>query len=182
VTEAPNRTDAPTALVIDDDEAVLEAIAQLMASLGFRVVKAGDGLEGVEAFRQETPAVVLTDIVMPNQDGIGAILQMRRIRPDVKIVAMSGLFDPRHGSYLNMARELGADAILVKPFRYEELMEVLCGILRDENTKLGDLTCRTEALNRMLGDMERQLEMLEQAARRAAARRPRSSRLRFCDQ
>jgi DNA-binding response OmpR family regulator len=178
VTETPNRTDAPTALVIDDDVAVLEAIAQLVESLGFRVVKAGDGLQGVEVFSRETPIVVLTDIVMPDQDGIGAILQMRRIRPDAKIIAMSGLFDPRHGSYLDMARELGADAILVKPFRYEELMEVLCGILRDENTKLGDLAGRTETLSRMIGDMERQLEMLEQAAKRAA-RRPRSSQLKF---
>src|SRR5579859_4128007 len=83
-------SDHPTVLLIDDDAAVREGLTLLLEAHGFQVVTATDGERGLAAFRAYTPALVITDILMPEQDGIGAIREMRRLRPDAKIVAISG--------------------------------------------------------------------------------------------
>src|SRR5579862_4872874 len=82
----------PTAsvLVIDDDSALRDSLRVLLEVHGFRVLTASDGWRGLAAFREHAPAVVVTDILMPEQDGIGAIMQMRQERPNARISAMSG--------------------------------------------------------------------------------------------
>src|SRR5262250_938470 len=87
--------EAPTVLLIDDDPAVLDALVIVLEQHGFRVLTARNGWEGLRVFRQHAPMVVVTDIIMPEQDGIGMMLQMRRECPDIKIIAISG------GGYLD---------------------------------------------------------------------------------
>ena len=126
------------------------------------------------------PDVVLIDIVMPEQDGIGAILEMRSERPDAKIIAMSGEYGGRHAGYLTMASKLGADAVLAKPFGIEELMRTLHFVLRDGNSQLSRLAQETEALHRTLDAIEREIEQLEAEARRIPFR-PNPSALKLSD-
>lgn len=118
----------PTVLLIDDDPAVRESLALLLETHGYRVVTAQDGHRGLLAFRQHAPAVVVTDILMPEQDGIGAIRELRRLDPAVKIVAISGGGRVDKSDYLTVAEKLGADAAVEK-VDLDRLLEILPGLL-----------------------------------------------------
>ena len=119
-----------TVLVIDDDPTMVESLALMLEDHGFRVLTANDGLQGLEVFREQRPAVVLTDILMPEQDGIGAILQMRREWPAVKIIAISGAGRVGKSDFLSIAGKLGADATFEKGHNAGELVELLKAMLR----------------------------------------------------
>jgi len=121
---------APTVLIIDDDLAVLESLEMVLKAAGFRVLTARNGWEGLRVFRQHAPAVVVTDIMMPEQDGIGTMLQMRRERPNVKVIVMSGGGYIDTWDYLTTARELGADATFRKSLDTDALVEKLGELLR----------------------------------------------------
>ena len=119
----------PVILIIDDEKAVLFALQAVLEQRGFRVLTAPDGVAGLVTFRKSAPAIVLIDIIMPEQDGIGAIMQMRRERPAAKIVAMSGGGRVGNSDFLTVALKLGADAVIYKPFDAEELLTVLRPLL-----------------------------------------------------
>jgi DNA-binding response OmpR family regulator len=119
-----------TVLVIDDDPDMVESLAMMLGDHGFRVLTANDGVRGLEVFREHRPAAVLTDILMPEQDGIGAIIEMRRERPAVKIIAISGSGRVGKTDFLTIARKLGADATFEKGRNASELLELLKVMLR----------------------------------------------------
>jgi DNA-binding NtrC family response regulator len=121
-------TAKPTVLLVDDDLAVLESIAMLLELRGFRVVTATNGRAGLAAFRKHSPAAVITDILMPEEDGLGAIREMRRERPDAKIIAMSGGGWVDKADYLTIAEQLGADAAFEK-IETEKLIDALEAML-----------------------------------------------------
>ena len=109
-------------LVIDDDLLIRCTLARILESCGHEVATAADGLRGMAAFRSAPPDLVITDILMPEQEGIETIRQMRRERPHTKIVAISGGGQPHGFDILTMARRLGADDVIAKPFGAEELL------------------------------------------------------------
>ncbi len=115
----------PSVLVIDDDAAILHSLASAFESYGIGVATARDGLEGLAVFRRISPTVVLTDIIMPVQDGIGTIMAMRRERPGVQIIAMSGGGRVGNSDFLAIAKKLGADAVIDKPFDIDELVAMI---------------------------------------------------------
>src|SRR5690242_10559649 len=112
----------PPILVIDDDPAILDSLMLLLESHGFRVLTAPNGYQGLRVFRESRPALVVTDIMMPEEDGIGAMLQMRRERPGVKIVAMSGDHGADDWDGLLTAERLGADATFPKVLDTDALL------------------------------------------------------------
>jgi len=118
-----------TVLVVDDDPAMVESLAMLLENHGFCVLTAADGVRALEVFRKRSPSVVVTDIMMPELDGIGVILQMRRERPDLKIIALSGGGRVVKSNYLTAAEELGADAALEKGQSNHVLIETLSKLL-----------------------------------------------------
>jgi DNA-binding response OmpR family regulator len=101
-------------LLIDDEPDFLDSLTLLLETHGFRVVTARNGAQGLQMFRAHSPAVVVTDIMMPEEDGIGVMLQMRRERRDVKIIAISGGGKVDKSDYLVIAQKLGADAAFQK--------------------------------------------------------------------
>jgi len=105
---------APRVLVIDDNPAFLRSLVRLLKAYGLDVAAARNGREGLAVFRKISPTVVLTDILMPVQDGINTIIAMRRERADVKIIAMSG--GGLQSDLLTMVKKLGADTAIEKPF------------------------------------------------------------------
>jgi two-component system, chemotaxis family, chemotaxis protein CheY len=105
-----------TILVIDDDALVRRTIARMLRCWGYEVIVAEDGCRGVELFRSAAPALVITDIIMPDKDGIETIRDIRALRPDVKIIAMSGGGRIGNLDFLNIAAKLGAAEIISKPF------------------------------------------------------------------
>lgn len=109
-------------LVIDDDVTVRETIIQILEDGGYTVVSAEDGERGLVAFRSEQPDLVITDIIMPDKEGIQAITEMRNERPDAKIIAISGGGRIGNTDFLRIARSLGAMDIIPKPFDPDELV------------------------------------------------------------
>jgi CheY-like chemotaxis protein len=77
-------------LVIDDDVIVRKTIIRLLEDGGYKVLSAEDGLRGMAMFRSEQPDLVITDIITPEQEGIQTITEMRKAKPDAKIIAISG--------------------------------------------------------------------------------------------
>jgi CheY-like chemotaxis protein len=118
-----------TVLVIDDDADVRHSLELLLETYGFQVALARNGAQGLAAFRRIEPDLVLTDIVMPVQDGIETILTMRRERPDARIVAMSGRGAVGDADYVDIATRLGADAAIPKPLESSKLIAALQGLV-----------------------------------------------------
>jgi two-component system response regulator MprA len=126
---APKSSARPTILVVDDDPALLDSLKRLLEVDGFAVTTAENGVRGLQAFRNREPNIVLIDVMMPKLDGIESVRQMRRERPDAKIVLMSGKTRLGNRDLSAAARDLGAAAI-GKPFDPAALTTLLRDLLR----------------------------------------------------
>lgn len=109
-------------LIIEDDAVMLRALGHAFQAAGCRLVGARDGEEGLARFIEETPDLVVTDILMPNREGVETILAMKARAPQVKILAISGGGRLGADEVLSLAQRLGADAVLPKPFRSAEIL------------------------------------------------------------
>jgi DNA-binding response OmpR family regulator len=112
-------------LVIDDEAGTRCLIENALQFDGHQVLVAANGISGMRLIRLEQPDIVITDILMPDQDGLGIIMRMRQEFPAVKILAISGGGTVGGLDLLVAAGRLGADAILAKPFSPEQLFESL---------------------------------------------------------
>lgn len=112
-------------LVIDDSEDIRILLHEALQAAGHSVVEAADGEEGLRSYREHCPDLVITDIVMPNKEGLETIMELRRESPGVKIVAMSGGTRGMVISFLPAAKKLGADYTLPKPFSLAEMQAVV---------------------------------------------------------
>jgi DNA-binding NtrC family response regulator len=109
-------------LVIDDDAQVRTLLRRALESAGFEVFEAEDGGQGVRAFTSVHPDLVITDIWMPDREGLECIQELRRLAPAVKIFAMSGGSPHSPLDVLEMARRFGARRTFWKPFDVEKVV------------------------------------------------------------
>ena len=112
----------PRILVIDDEPLVRSTVVTMLNREGFSVEEASDGQAGIAMFHKNQPDVVITDIFMPNRDGIEIIRELKRSCPRTKIIAMTGGGQMRMMEITSAATFLGADHILLKPFERESLL------------------------------------------------------------
>lgn len=117
-------------LLIEDDDGLRRLLRVVLEAAQFEVVEAENGREGLARFREHPVEVVITDLVMPEQDGLGVLTALRIISPGTPIVVISGGL-PRSPLYLKMAGKLGAVQVLAKPFLPSELISAV-------RTALGD--------------------------------------------
>ena len=116
-------------LIIDDEPQVLRMLRKLFEEAGYGVRVAADGEAGIKTYR-ETPAdIIITDIVMPDKEGLGMIRELKRDFPEVKIIAMSGGGKNRPDGYLTMAKEFGALRTFQKPIDVRELLDAVRELL-----------------------------------------------------
>lgn len=114
---------AETVLLIDDDANLLQLMTAAFARAGYKVYAASNGREGVRLLGQVQPDLVVTDIVMPEKEGIAVIIEVRALAPAAGLIAISGGGAyGRAGNFLQWAAELGANAALAKPFLMSELV------------------------------------------------------------
>lgn len=116
-------------LVIDDAATVRSLVGSILSAARHTVLEAQDGDVGVALFQQRRPALVITDLFMPNKEGIETIQEIRRLSHETKIIAMSASTTATGKLYLGAAKKLGADAILAKPFQPAELLELVDRLL-----------------------------------------------------
>jgi CheY-like chemotaxis protein len=116
-------------LIVDDDAAVRALVAEILRSFGHVVIAAGDGEEGIRLFPEARPDLVITDIVMPEREGLEMMAELHRLQPGVKIIAISGGARSGPGDYLELARYLGARKVLAKPFTQAALMAAVDELL-----------------------------------------------------
>jgi two-component system response regulator (stage 0 sporulation protein F) len=123
-------------LLIDDDLELLGLMAHAFAQAGYAVLTAENGRKGLRALDGYKPDLVITDIVMPEMEGIGAILQIRRCANPPKIIAISGAGPGGRRDYLNWARHLGADEVLAKPFRMSQILALAKQVIGNNSNHL----------------------------------------------
>ena len=112
-------------LIIDDDETLRRMMRTVLKRASHDVIEAEDGVEGLRKFRAESPAVVISDIMMPHRDGIETIQAIRDDKRAVGVVAISGGGVRAGELYLSIAEKLGADVVVQKPFRAAQLVEAV---------------------------------------------------------
>jgi CheY-like chemotaxis protein len=121
-------------LVVDDNEPMRGFVEEALTRAGYEVLVAGDGGQAIEIFKQFPADLVLTDLFMPEKEGCETIVELRRLSPQLKIIAMSG--GARNGAdCLPIARALGAQRTLSKPITTAELLEAVQQVLGDTHTK-----------------------------------------------
>jgi DNA-binding response OmpR family regulator len=126
-------------LVIDDDTIVRNTIIQILEDESYEVLSAEDGIRGMALFRSEQPDLVITDIIMPEQEGIQTITEMRKTKPDAKIIAMSGGGRIGNTDFLKIALVLGAMNVIPKPFDPDELLMIVSACLAGHGRATGIL-------------------------------------------
>ncbi|HVN87410.1 MAG TPA: response regulator [Candidatus Binatia bacterium] len=112
-------------LLIDDDEAVRSMLRRTLERTGHTVTEAAEGRAGLRALDAAAIDLVITDILMPDMDGIETITALHRSRPQLKVIAMSGGGRLKPEGYLQVATVLGANRVLRKPFDPGELIAAI---------------------------------------------------------
>jgi len=109
----------PKILLVEDEELVRLVLKEVLESKGYEVQEATSGKGALLSYARSPPDLILTDIVMPDIEGIEMIIQIRKRDPNVKVIAMSGR------DYLDIARKVGADRTLAKPFTNQALLDAV---------------------------------------------------------
>ena len=122
----------PTICVVEDDDRLRRLITAVLAGAGFNVVPASDGDPALVAIESGGISVLVTDIVMPNREGLELIKEVKNRFPQIRILAISGARNLDEPSYLSLARGLGADDCLAKPFSNAELASKVMALARSD--------------------------------------------------
>ncbi len=126
---APETPPEQRILLIEDEDQLRHGLRRLLEAAGYEVVEARNGREGVNQYRTTSIDLIITNILMPEQEGLETIRQLRQNNPAVKIIAISGGVAPGGMDILDMARRFGAQRTLAKPFSRDELMTTVQEVL-----------------------------------------------------
>ena len=114
----------PRILIIDDERDIRNLLRDLFHSKGYEVVEAENGEDGLRVFQSTPVDLVMTDILMPEKEGLSTIMDLKKENPTLKIIAMSG-GALKSGQYLTFARKFGADKVLEKPFHLQSVLQAV---------------------------------------------------------
>jgi DNA-binding response OmpR family regulator len=123
-------------LVIDDEPSILLMIKKMLEKEGYTVDLALNGRDGMELFELIKHDLVITDIIMPEKEGLETILELRKKYPALKIIAISGGGRIRPEGYLPGAKLLGADIVFQKPLAQKEFKEAVSMLLNEKKEKI----------------------------------------------
>ncbi len=116
-------------LIIDDEALIRKMLGKLFEKNGYEVLAAHNGNQGIQLFKDHDPDLVVTDLIMPEKEGMETIRDIRKLNPEVKIIAISGggVVDPE--LYLTLARKFGAQYSFSKPIDNEKLLLAVKALL-----------------------------------------------------
>jgi len=116
-------------LIVEDDKAVRELLREILRRAGHEVVDVENGKEALAAYKDSPVDLVITNILMPEKEGLETIQELRRDDPDIKIIAISGGGQIGPADYLEVARRFGAMRTFSKPFDRKELLAAVDELL-----------------------------------------------------
>ena len=116
-------------LIIDDEEYVRMTLSQAMEDEGHTVQLATNGREGLAIYKDAAPDLVITDVLMPEKEGIETIIELRKLNNAIKIIVISGGGRLNNIDFLEVARKFGASAALKKPFPIDDLCRAVAACL-----------------------------------------------------
>lgn len=119
-------------LIVEDDKELREMLKMSLLRRNFTVLEAENGREAIIHFKPSLTDLVITDLIMPEEDGLKVIIKLRELKPSMKIIAISGGGKAGPGSYLSMAKALGANAIFSKPFSINDFNAKIEELLNTE--------------------------------------------------
>lgn len=122
----------PGILIVEDDKDLREMLKTSLGKRKYLVLEASNGKEAISKFKPSVTDLVITDLIMPDEDGLKVIMKIREIKPEIKVIAISGGGKAGPGNYLNLARALGADEVFSKPFSVSDLMAKIESMLDRE--------------------------------------------------
>jgi DNA-binding response OmpR family regulator len=112
-------------LLIEDDQLVANTIEVVLMKAGYAVTHAVNGSDGLAKFKANPPDLVITDIVMPDKEGIETIQDLRALTRDLPIIAISGGGRTQNFDFLRIAHKMGANDVLKKPFANADLVAMV---------------------------------------------------------
>jgi DNA-binding response OmpR family regulator len=110
-------------LLVEDDHDLREMLRTSLVRRKYIVSEASNGKEALLRFKPSMTDLVITDLIMPDEDGLKVIMKIKELKPEVKIIAISGGGKAGPGNYLDLAKVLGADEIFSKPFSINDLLK-----------------------------------------------------------
>jgi CheY-like chemotaxis protein len=116
-------------LIIDDEAMMLDLIVKILEREGYETVVASGGKDGIKIQRENPADLSITDLIMPEKDGLETIMELRQDFKDVKIIAMSGGGKIGSETYLQIAKTMGAIGTIAKPFDRKELLKTVQELL-----------------------------------------------------
>lgn len=116
-------------LLVDDDEQFRVMLSEALTGEGFLVREASDGRQGIKHYAERRTDLVITDLVMPEKEGLEMIVEIKKLHAEVKIIAMSGGGRGSSQNYLKMAKAFGAQLVIAKPFSHLEILEAISQVL-----------------------------------------------------
>lgn len=122
-------------LIVEDDNELREMLKLSLHRRRITVLEATNGKEAIAHFKPSVTDLIVTDLIMPEEDGLKVIMTLRAVKPSLKVIAISGGGKAGPGSYLNMAKVLGADAVYSKPFSINDLINKIEELLTSEQVK-----------------------------------------------
>ena len=117
-------------LLVDDDDQFRTMLSEVLTRAGYQVQEASDGRQAITLYASQPTDLVVTDLVMPEKEGLEMIVEFKRLYPEGRIIAISG--GGRCGSEENMkmAKALGAQRVLAKPFLHQEILDAVSQVLQ----------------------------------------------------
>lgn len=118
-------------LLVDDDEHFRTMLCEALTGEGYQVLEASNGQKAIELYAGQPTDLVITDLVMPEKEGLEMIVEIKRFHAGVKIIAISGGGRGNSQDYLKIAKAFGAQRVLAKPFSHCELLEAISQVLEN---------------------------------------------------
>ncbi|MGB2870128.1 MAG: response regulator, partial [Bacteroidota bacterium] len=129
--QAEIRGGTETVFIVEDEETMLVVIKMSLQNKGYTIISAADGREALERFKEHMDHIdlVITDLGLPKMSGENVVREMKRLKPDIKIIVASGFVDPNQRSELF---KLGAKDVIMKPYEQTEVLEKVRSVLDEE--------------------------------------------------
>jgi CheY-like chemotaxis protein len=119
-------------LIVEDENDLREMLKVSLVRRKFTVLESENGKDAITHFKPSVTDLVITDLIMPEEDGLKVIMRLRELKPSIKVIAISGGGKAGPASYLNLAKALGADAVYSKPFSVNEMIKKIEELLAIE--------------------------------------------------